>query len=242
LAVNDLILIPGLMCDATVWEPQLAALAPVASLTVFQPGARRSLGAMAEALLAEAPTSFALAGHSMGGRVALEVMRRAADRVRGLALLDTGYRPLAPDPAGARERAARFALLEMARRDGMRTMGRRWLEGMIHPARRNDGGLVEPTLDMIERKSPELFEAQIQALLARPDATGVLLEVSCPSLVVCGREDAWSPVLHHEEIAAQIHGSRLEIVPDCGHMSTLERPEAVSQALRQWLSAVKGAA
>jgi pimeloyl-ACP methyl ester carboxylesterase len=238
LASNDVILIPGLMCDATVWQAQLQALRPVANLTVFHPGARSSLGAMAEALLAEAPARFALAGHSMGGRVAVEVMRRAAQRVSGLALLDTGYRPLEAGAAGERERAARFALLEMARYDGMRAMGRRWLEGMIHPDRRNDRALVERILDMIEQRSPQLFEAQIQALLARPDATGVLGNVSCPSLVLCGREDAWAPVRQHEEISAQISGSRLEIVPDCGHMSTLERPEAVSAALREWLSAV----
>lgn len=230
------------MCDATVWEPQLAALGRVANLTVFYPDARNSLAAMAEVLLAQAPATFALAGHSMGGRVALEVVRRAAHRVSGLALLDTGYRPLAPGPAGERERAGRFALLEMARRDGMRAMGARWLEGMIHRASRHDPALVDRILDMIERKSPELFAAQIQALLARPDAADVLTAVECPSLVLCGREDAWAPVSQHEEIAAAISGSRLEIVPDCGHMSTLERPEAVSGALWEWLAAVSSAA
>jgi pimeloyl-ACP methyl ester carboxylesterase len=240
LASHNVILIPGLMCDATVWEPQLAALGRHANFTVFHPDARNSLATMAEALLARAPATFALAGHSMGGRVALEVMRCAANRVSGLALLNTAHRPLPAGAAGEHERAARFALLEMARRDGMRAMGRQWLDGMIHPARRDDRALVARILDMIERRSPELFEAQIQALLGRPDATGVLANTRCPSLVLCGREDARAPAA--PEISALICGSRLVIVPDCGHMSTLERPEAVSDALRAWLAAVSSAA
>jgi pimeloyl-ACP methyl ester carboxylesterase len=240
LASPDVILIPGLMCDATVWEPQFAALGQDANFIVFYPDARNSLAAMAEALLAQAPATFALAGHSMGGRVALEVMRRAAHRVSGLALFNTAHRPLPAGPAGESERAARLALLDMARRDGMRAMGRQWLEGMIHPARRDDRALVTPILDMIERKSPELFAAQIQALLARPDATGVLANTKCPSLVLCGGEDARAAAAR--EISALISSSRLVIVPDCGHMSTLERPEAVNDALREWLAAMSSAA
>lgn len=240
--MSNLVLIPGLMCDATVWEPQEDGLADIASVRVALPGARRSLVEMADAILADAPPTFALAGHSMGGRVALEVMRRAAHRVTGLALLDTGYQPLARGQAGERERAGRFALLEMARSQGMRAMGRRWLEGMIHPDRRTDHDLVDRILDMIERQSPELFEAQIQALLARPDATATLISISCPTLVLCGREDAWAPASRHKDIAALIDGGNLVVVPECGHMSTLERPSAVSDALRAWLGRVHSAA
>lgn len=239
--MTELILIPGLMCDATVWEPQRDALEAIAGIRVALPGAHNSLIAMAEAILADAPPSFALAGHSMGGRVALEVMRRASHRVTGLALLDTGYRPLPRGQAGEREREDRSALLEMARAQGMRAMGRRWLEGMIHPDRRADHALVEPILDMIEGKSAALFEAQIQALLARPDATDTLIDINCPTLVLCGREDAWSPVSRHQEISALIDSSRLVIVPQCGHMSMLERPEAVTGALRDWLGWVRSA-
>lgn len=238
----DLILIPGLLCDATVWEPQRDELADIARVRVGLPGARSTLGEMAEAILAEAPATFALAGHSMGGRVALEVMRRAAHRVKGLALLDTGYRALARGLAGERERAGRFALLDMARARGMRAMAGRWLEGMIHPDRRADRALIDRILNMIEGESPELFEAQIAALLARPDATTILIGISCPTLVLCGREDAWSPASRHREIAALIDASRLVVVPECGHMSTLERPAAVSGALRGWLEVVRSAA
>lgn len=238
----DLIVVPGLMCDASVWQPQITELADNASIRVALPGARSSLAEMAEALLAAAPPTFALAGHSMGGRVALEVMRRAAHRVRGLALLDTGYRAIERGQAGERERSGRFELLAMARAQGMRAMGRRWLEGMIHPERHADEDLVAPILDMIASNPPELFAAQIQALLGRPDATAVLISIRCPTLVLCGREDAWAPVSRHKEIAALIDGSRLVIVPDCGHMSTLERPAAVSSALRDWLDSVRSAA
>lgn len=236
--MSDLILIPGLLCDATVWESQRDELEDLASVRIAFPDARSSLAAMAEAVLADAPPTFALAGHSMGGRVALEVMRRAAHRVQGLALLDTGYRPLARGQAGERERAGRLALLEMARTQGVRAMGRQWLEGMIHPDRRTDQDLVARILDMIASQSPELFAAQIQALLARPDVTTILIGINCPTLVLCGREDAWAPVSRHKEIAALIDASRLVIVPECGHMSPLERPAAVSSALRDWLDVV----
>lgn len=240
--MTDLIVVPGLMCDASVWKAQIDDLEGIASVRVALPGARNSLGEMADALLAEAPATFALAGHSMGGRVALEVMRRAAHRVQGLALLDTGYQAIPRGQAGVGERASRSALLEMARAQGMRVMGRRWLEGMMHPDRRTDQDLVEGILEMIESQSPELLAAQIQALLARPDATAVLIRVSCPTLVLCGREDAWSPVSRHKEISALVDGSRLVVVPECGHMSTLECPAAVSSALRDWLGAVRCAA
>ncbi|HEX3843426.1 MAG TPA: alpha/beta hydrolase [Steroidobacteraceae bacterium] len=240
--MTDLIFVPGLMCDASVWKTQIDDLEGIASARVALPGPRNSLGEMADALLAEAPPTFALVGHSMGGRVALEVMRRAAHRVQGLALLDTGYRAIARGQAGERERAGRFALLEMARAQGMRAMGRRWLEGMIHSDRHTDQDLVERILDMIASQPPELFEAQIQALLGRADATAILINIGCPTLVLCGREDGWSPVSRHKEIAALIDGSRLVIVPDCGHMSTLERPAAISNALRDWLDSVRSAA
>jgi pimeloyl-ACP methyl ester carboxylesterase len=173
----------------------------------------------------------------MGGRVALEVMRRIPDRVLALALLDTGYQPRLPGEAGEREAAGRFALLAKARREGMRAMGHEWLQGMVHPDRLADGDLVNVILDMIEQKTPDLYEAHIRALLARPDATPVLSSIHCPTLVLCGREDSWAPAKRHEDMCAMISGSTLAIVPDCGHMSTLERPAAVSKALREWLSA-----
>lgn len=230
-----LLLLPGLMCDATVWAPQVAHLSEHAQCLVVDFGLRDSLEAMARQALAstDAPR-FALAGHSMGGRVALEVMRLAPGRVARLALLDTGTHPLAAGEAGARERAARLALLQLAREQGMRIMGQQWLTGMVHPDVPGSV-LFESVLDMLERSSPAQYAAQINALLTRPDAAPLLPGVACPTLVLTGEQDVWSPPKQHAAMAQAIVGSRLSIVPHSGHMSTLEQPGAVSQAMQQWL-------
>ncbi|MFL6602363.1 MAG: alpha/beta fold hydrolase [Steroidobacteraceae bacterium] len=239
---KSLLLIPGLLCDEAVWASQAAALADIAAVRVANNGATDSLVALAESIIAHAPPRFALAGHSMGGRIALEVARRAPERLLGLALLDTGYEPLAPEQAGAREAAGRHALLAIARREGMRAMARTWLQGMIYPPRLSDVELVEPILDMFERRTPDLFALQIKALLGRPDATSVLPTLRCPTLVLCGREDAWAPPSRHDVMAQMIRHSTLEVIPDCGHMSPMERPEAVNRAFRQWLESIEAQA
>src|SRR5580658_4463172 len=140
----NLVFVPGLLCDKAVWKPQMKALKSVANIQVADHGELDSLTAMAEAILAKAPAKFAVVGHSMGGRVALEVVRRAASRVTGLALLDTGYTPLPAGEAGAKEAAGRHALLHLARSAGMRAVGERWLSiPMIHEARLKERTLVE---------------------------------------------------------------------------------------------------
>jgi pimeloyl-ACP methyl ester carboxylesterase len=217
-------------------------LADIAAVRVANNGETDSLEALADSIIAHAPPRFALAGHSMGGRIALEVARRVPDRLIGLALLDTGYEALAPGEAGEREAAGRHALLAMARREGMRSMARTWLQGMVYPPRLSDEELVEPILDMFERRTPNLFALQIKALLARPDATSVLPTLQCPALVLCGREDTWAPPSRHAVMAKMIRHSTLEIIPDCGHMSPLERPRAVNQALRRWLESIEALA
>jgi pimeloyl-ACP methyl ester carboxylesterase len=217
-------------------------LADIAEVRVANNGETDSLGALAESIIAHAPPRFALAGHSMGGRIALEVARRVPERLLGLALLDTGYEALAPGKAGEREAAGRHALLTMARREGMRAMARTWLQGMVYPSRLTDVELVEPILDMFERRTPELFALQIKGLLTRPDATSVLQSLQCPALVLCGREDEWAPPSRHDVMARMIRHSTLEIIPDCGHMSTLERPQAVNQAFRRWLESIEAQA
>lgn len=230
-----LMLLSGLMCDASVWAPQCAALQTQAQCVVPDYGLRDSLTAMAQQVLAEAPTErFSVAGHSMGGRVALEVLRLASQRVERLALLDTGTQPLSAGADGERERAGRMALLSQARRQGMRAMGKLWARGMVHPDAR-DTPVFESVLDMLERSSPEQFAAQINALLNRPDASALLPAISCPTLVLCGREDSWSPPAQHEIMRDAIPGAALCIIERCGHMSTLEQPQAVNAALASWL-------
>jgi pimeloyl-ACP methyl ester carboxylesterase len=232
---ETVVFLPGLLCDRAVWEPQLAALPGRCEGLVADYGAADSLTAMALAALASAPPRFALVGHSMGGRVALEVLRSAPERVMRIALLDTGYQARPAGEAGEAEAAKRYGLLESARSHGMRVMGRDWIQGMVHPRRLQDRALIETLLAMIGRKTPEIFAAQIRALLDRPSAEAVLRAIRCPALVLCGREDGWSPLARHEEMAGMIAGARLAVIEDSGHMVTVERPEAVAAALAGWL-------
>jgi pimeloyl-ACP methyl ester carboxylesterase len=239
--MSTLVLLPGLLCDAAVWAPQVAALSGRIDCHVPHYGELDSLAAMAEHVLASAPAErFALAGHSMGGRVAFEVWRRAPERVERLALLDTSYHPLADGEAGETERRGRHALLEIARRQGMRTMAREWALGMVHPDRHH-GPVFEAVLDMFERSNPAVFAAQIAALLGRPDATALLGTIRCPTLLLCGSDDAWSPPARHEFMRARIPGSQLAVIEHCGHMSTMEQPDAVDAALAAWLDRPAGA-
>ena len=172
----------------------------------------------------------------MGGRVALEIYRRAPERVERIALLNSGYLPLAAGEAGAEERRKRGELVALAESQGMPAMLRQWLPPMIDSRRIDDTALVNSIIQMMSRKTPEIFAAQVRALLARPDATGVLEQIRCPALLLSGREDGWSGPAQHAAMAAKIPGSQLAIIPDCGHMSTMERPGEVSAALRTWLA------
>lgn len=230
-----LLLLPGLMCDEAVWVDQVQALSPQSDVQVAAYGRINSIDGMARHVLETARAErFAVAGHSMGGRVALEVCRQAPERVQGLALLDTGCAPLAGGDHGQGERQGRMALLAQARAEGMRAMGRVWARGMVHPDRL-ESPVFDAILDMLERSDPDRFEAQIEALLNRPDARPLLPQITCPTLLLCGREDGWSPPARHEEMQAAIPGATLEIIEHCGHMCTMEQPQAVSAALSRWL-------
>lgn len=213
-------LLPGLLCDETIWADQRPTLSDVVI-----PDFRyvNSIEAMAQLVLDAAPERFSVAGHSMGGRVALEVVRLAPDRVVRLALLDTGVHPRA-----ANEESKRGELVDLARSQGMGALAARWLPPMLHP---DHSALLEPLTEMVKRSTPETFANQQRALLDRPDARAALPGIRCPTLVLCGRQDAWSPPSQHEEIAASIPQSKLVIVDDCGHMSPVEQPAAVTRAL-----------
>jgi pimeloyl-ACP methyl ester carboxylesterase len=234
---QTLVLLPGLLCDGTVWEHQIQSLSDTADCVVADYGACDSIEAMAEAVLStQLPDTFALAGHSMGGRVALEIVRRAPPRVARLALLDTGYQARPETEAGAQERNQRLALLDRAKTEGMREMGAQWAVGMVHPAH-VDTPVFEAMLRMIERNSVQRFAHQIEALLRRPDATSLLAHIDCPTLLLCGREDRWSPLVRHIDMREAIPGAHLEVIEHAGHMTTMEQPEAVTRALQTWLAA-----
>jgi len=226
------------MCDADVWESQARELGLSTTITVPDHGSADSLGDMAEAIIAVAPARFAIAGHSMGGRVAFEVFRRAPERVQGIALLDTAYAPRAAGAEGDEEAAQRYALLDIAKRNGTRTMGAVWVQKMVHRDRLFETSLMDAILDMFGRKSCDILAAQIKALLDRPDAEPLLAGIKCPTIVLGGRQDTWSTVEVHEQMSTKIRNSRLVVIEDCGHMSTMERPGEVTAAMQEWLTSL----
>lgn len=217
-----------------MWAHQTQHFSAIATVSVADYAASDSIETMACVAASSAPERFAIVAHSMGGRVAFEIYRSAPNRVAGLALLDTAYKTRAAGQAGELERAARMELLQIAETQGMRAMGRHWMRSIIHPERLADEALVESILAMFARKTPEIYRAQVTALLNRPDATPVLGAIRRPTLVLTGREDSWSPVTQHEEIASRISGSELKIIEHCGHMAPMERPADVTAALDLW--------
>ena len=227
---STVVLLPGLLSDADIWRGPMQRLSQ--NHDVVCPGFldHGSIEAMARDILIRAPERFSLAGHSMGGRVALEVAARAPERLERLALLNTGFRPARPGEAEGRSRMIRIALEE-----GMAALARQWLPPMLAAPRTRDAALMDRLTAMIERATPRLFQRQIGALLTRPNAHRGLNAIPCPTAVIVGRQDAWSPLAQHEEMAAQIPGAWLSVIEDCGHMSPAEQPEAVADALQAWM-------
>jgi pimeloyl-ACP methyl ester carboxylesterase len=230
-----LMLIPGLMCDHAVWEPLLPWLAKGRECRVVDHGQADSLVQMAEQLLQDAPQHMVLAGHSMGARVALEVLRLAPDRVKGVALLDTGYLPKPAGEAGEEEARKRFHLLNIAQEQGVRAMANEWVQGMVHPDRLSDKPLIESILAMFDRKDAHTFACQINALLNRPDGSDVLRVIKVPTLLMCGKQDAWSTPAQHQAMNALATHATFDVIEDAGHMAPMERPEPVALALQRWL-------
>jgi pimeloyl-ACP methyl ester carboxylesterase len=167
----------------------------------------------------------------MGGRVALEVLRLAPERVERLALLDTGTHPIR-----AGEAEGRYALRDLGRDVGIAALVDAWLPPMVHPARRDDHGLLQPMRDMAMAGGVDRYERQISALLNRPDTTPELAHIACPTLVATGAQDNWSTPAQHQEIAAAIPGSIFRIFAHCGHMAPLEAPDHVNAAIAEWLN------
>jgi pimeloyl-ACP methyl ester carboxylesterase len=233
--VEPLVLLPGLLCDQAVWQGQIDALSDIAACICPDWGRLDSILAMAERVLRVAPPEFSLAGHSMGGRVAFQVVRLAPQRVKRLALFNTGADPKPAGEAGVQEETKRRALLDLARRQGMGALAMQWLPPMLKPGRMADKPLVDSIVSMLERKTPTIYEMQMLALLGRPDARPVLPNIACPTLLLSGEQDTWSPPARHAEMAAVIPNSRLVIVPDSGHMAPMEQPAAVAAAMRDWL-------
>ena len=229
---QTLYLLPGLLCDATVWRHQERALGRAYDVRIPQWGDLSTIPAMAQRVLATAPERFSLAGHSMGARVALEIVRQAPARVDRLALLDTGVHPPTADERGRRE-----VLVTLGETSGMRALADAWLPPMVGELRfATDAELRASLYDMVQRMNPVIHRNQIEALLRRPDATPVLSTIRCPVLVGVGSDDRWSPPAQHEAIAAAIPQARYVVFENSGHMAPMEAAEAVTRALEQWMT------
>jgi pimeloyl-ACP methyl ester carboxylesterase len=227
MASAMLLFLPGLICDARIYAPQLAAFPESRAVDGY--GQVDTLEGMARVVLEQAPESFDLFGHSMGGRVALEVFRLAPNRVRRLALASTGVHSI-----GEGEPAKRRALQAIGHDDGFAALVGTWLPPMVAEHNRSKpiyGAMRQMCLDA----GQNVFDAQINAQLTRPEQESLLAQIRCPTLVMTGELDAWSPPAQHEAIAARIADSTLEIVAGAGHMLPLEAPETVNQAIAAWL-------
>lgn len=230
LHAAPLCLLPGLICSDLVWHEQAESLAEFRPIAVSGYGDARSLVTMAERVLARVPDRISLAGHSMGARVALEMMRLAPGRIERLALFDTGVHPVAPG-----EKEKRMALLELGRREGMAALVDAWLPPMVHPDRRNDAPFMAPLRQMCLDAGIDQFENQITALLRRPELRSILPAIDCPTLVGVGDADEWATPEQHHGIADDIPAAELVVFEHAGHMAPYEVPEQVTDAMRRWL-------
>lgn len=227
---EPLVMLPGMMCDARLFAPQVAVLSAHRAVMVAPITGADDVGALADAVLAAAPPRFALAGLSMGGIVAMEVIARAPERVTRLCLMDTNASPEAAAVAAAREpQMARVVAGEL----------RAVMRDEMKPNYLADGpgrtAILDLCMEMAEALGPEVFLRQSRALMGRPDQREALRVVKGPTLVLCGAEDTLCPLHRHETIRDAVPGAELVVVEGAGHLPTLERAEAVNDSLVGWL-------
>jgi len=226
-----LVLVPGLLCSARLFGPQVAALWRFGAAIVADHRQDDEIGAVAARILSEAPPRFALAGLSYGGYLAFELMRQAPERIERLALLDTSARPDTPE-----QTAARYAFIEMAEKGRFSEVVETLTPRFLQPSRREEPALKEILHAMAADVGAAAFVRQEKAIVSRPDSRPFLPQIRCPTLVLTGDNDDLTTPEMAQEIAGGIPGAKLAIITDCGHLSTLERPEAVNAALAEWLS------
>ena len=226
-----LMLLPGLLCDDAAFTEAAKLLAADADVQIPSFFGFDSIIKMAEHVLDVAPQRFSIAGFSMGGRVAFQVARMAPERLERFCVFDT-----AAGPAAEGEPAKRQILVDLGYASGMRAVADAWLPPMLHPDRLSDAAFMQPLIDMVCRATPEIFARQINALLTRPDARPVLPTIKCPSLVMCGLQDAWSPPSSAKAMADAIPGAELKLIDHSGHFLPTEQPQAFAAAIRDWLT------
>jgi pimeloyl-ACP methyl ester carboxylesterase len=227
-----IVLVPGLNCSARLYAGQIPALWGFGPVTIADHRRDDSVAAIAAHILVTAPPRFALVGLSLGGYIALAIMREAPDRVARLALLDSSARP---DTAEQSER--RRSMILLAKTGLFSGVPDLLFPVFVHRDRHGDEALRTIVRTMAMETGPEAFVRQQRAIMTRPDCRPQLASIRCPTLVLVGDGDELTPPALSEEIAAGIAGARLVRVPDCGHLSTLERPAEVAQALVEWIRA-----
>jgi pimeloyl-ACP methyl ester carboxylesterase len=227
----SLILLPGQLCDGALWQFQTPRLSPTADIRIADLTLDDSIGAMADRVLGSAPPRFALAGLSLGGYVAFEILRRAPDRVTRLALMNTSARADTEGRALSRESSIRAARI-----GSFKGVTPRFLPTILHPTHASDPEIAEIVLAMTERVGRVAFERQQLAAIGRPDSLSLLPSIACPTLVISGLQDRVTPPPLQVEIAAGIPGARLESLDVCGHLAPLEQPDAVNRLMRDWLN------
>ena len=224
------VLVPGLNCSARLYAEQIPALWRFGPVIVADHTRDASIAAIAGQIFANAPPVFALVGLSLGGYIAFEIMRQAPQRVGRLALLDTSARPDTAELTARRQapkaRARTGKLIEAADESFV---------FFVHPNRYGDVALRAVVRAMAEETGAEAYLRQQQAIIGRPDSRPMLGAIQCPTVMLVGEQDRGTPPELAREIAAGIAGARLVVVPDCGHLSTLERPQAVTKALVEWM-------
>jgi pimeloyl-ACP methyl ester carboxylesterase len=227
-----LILVPGLTCTARLYASQVVALWRYGPVTVADHRRDSDIKAIAARILKDAPPRFALAGLSFGGYIAFELMRQASARIVKLALLDTSARPDTPEQTAGRK--TQIAMAQTGRYGEIADLA---IPRYLHRDRQNDPAMTGIVRQMIDETGAEAFVRQLQAIMSRPDSRALLTSIRCPTLVVVGDGDLATPPELNKEIADGIPDARFVVVPECGHLSTIERPEAVNAALAAWLDA-----
>ena len=231
VARMPLVLVPGLLCSARLYGPQIEALWRFGPVTVADHRHDDEIGAVAARILGDAPPRFALAGLSYGGYLAFAMLRQAPERIERLALLDTSARPDTPE-----QTAARHGFIEMAQAGRFSEAVEALTPRFLQPSRRDDPAFRAILHGMAADTGAAAFVRQEKAIISRPDSRPSLPKIACPTLVLVGENDELTTPELAREIAGGIPGAKLSVVPDCGHLSTLERPDAVNAALADWLS------
>jgi pimeloyl-ACP methyl ester carboxylesterase len=228
---RPILLVPGLGCSARLYREQVAALWRFGPVTVADHTRDDTMDGIARRILAAAPPRFALAGLSMGGFIALAMMRLAPERIDRLALLDTNARADTPERSAERE-----SLIAMAQAGKFAEVNAILMPRYLHPDHRG-----EPFRKVVDEMADDVgvdgFVRQERAIISRPDSRPMLRDIRCPTLVLVGDADAATPPDLSREMADAIPGARLVIVEHCGHLSTIEQPDAVNAALIDWLAA-----